>query len=202
MEHTRKMVLVPQEVYNAMKYSESKSHTEPKDKAVKILEDSSLPADHKMRLYNHELQKTLDTKRKQVVAQVEMTPDHHHGDLIEKEVIHSLPRTLQVKGKLLLERLRANNVSWSRTGELVIDSKQIDGTNVIDLVNDILRNRKHSSPYGWEIFANKLAKLNTPQELVVNKARWNYISKRKNVGISHDENVEDKSINEETWETF
>ena len=40
-------------------------------------------------------------------------------------------------------------------------------------------NRKYSAPFGWQIFADQLIRLNVPQEMVVNKSCWNYIQKRK-----------------------
>ena len=36
---------------------------------------------------------------------------------------------------------------------------------MVDLVNDVLRKRKASSPVGWESFARHLRHLNTPMEL-------------------------------------
>ena len=60
-------------------------------------------------------------------------------------------------------------MSWNSAGELVIATMKYDGTNIIDLVNDVMRYRIYSAPYGWEIFANHLAKRNVPQERTVNK---------------------------------
>ena len=96
----------------------------------------------------------------------------HHNDIIEAELIESLPRSLKVKGKLLLQRLKVNNVTWNSAGELIIENTKYDGTNIIDLVNDVMCNRKYSAPFGWQIFADMLKKLNVPQEMVINKARW------------------------------
>ena len=96
--------------------------------------------------------------------------DYHHGDIIERELIQSLPWSLQVKGRLLLESLKACDVSWNSGGEIIISSTMYDGTNIVDLVNDVMRNRKYSAPHGWEIFAGQLAKLNVPQEMGLNKS--------------------------------
>ena len=75
--------------------------------------------------------------------------------------------------------MKANNVTWNVAGELIINSVKYHGTNIIDLVNDVMRNQKYSAPFGWQIFADELIKLNVPQEMIVNKSRWNYILKRK-----------------------
>ena len=41
-----------------------------------------------------------------------------------------------------------------------------DETNIIDLVNDVMQNRKYSSPFGWKVFADQLKKINVPQDLI------------------------------------
>ena len=136
-----------------------------------------------MKLYNQELQKTIDSKQKVVQAPVAKkdTHNHHHDDddMIEKELKQLLLRSLQINRKLLLERLKVSNVSWNSVGELMISTTKYDATNIIDLVNDVMRNRKYSAPFGWEIFAEQLAKINVPQEMIINKACWNYIMKCK-----------------------
>ena len=82
----------------------------------------------------------------------------HHKDITETEIIESLPRSLKVKGKLLLQRLKANNVTWNSAGELIIENTKYDGTNIID----VMQNKKYLAPFGWEIFVKHLKKLNVP----------------------------------------
>ena len=60
MEYSHKMVLVLQDVYEAMLVGKM-ANTETKDEKMDtILEDPKLPLDHKMKLYNQELQKVID----------------------------------------------------------------------------------------------------------------------------------------------
>ena len=82
--------------------------------------------------------------------------------LIEKEVIQFVPQSIQIKARLLLNRLKASNVSWSSTGEIVINEMRYPGTNIIDLMNDVMRSRKCSAPFGWEKFAQNLTSINVP----------------------------------------
>ena len=141
-----------------------------------------------MKLYNHELQKVIDNKQNLKERDDEDDEDEvhsmHQGNIIEKEILESLPRSLKTKGKLLLERLKANNVTWNVAGELVIDSVKYHGTNIIDLVNDVMCNRKYSAPFGWQTFADQLIRLNVPQKMIVNKSRWNYILKHKTISMN------------------
>ena len=111
MEYSQKMVLVPQDVYDAMMKNkfqpgtEHASSTKPEDKLHTLLEDKKLASDHKMKLYNHELQKVIDQKQKfkERDENEEEVYSVHQGNMIEQELLESLPRLLKTKGKLLLE---------------------------------------------------------------------------------------------------
>ena len=150
------MVLVPQEVYDT--FIKSKNHpkpeecVEPEEKLHDLLQNQQLSSDQKMKLYNHELQKIMDSANSTKSENIEKEQDsddeevsfavHDNKSQIEREVLALLPCSLQTKGKLLLERLKANNITWNTTGELIINSQRYDGTNIIDLVNDIMREPK------------------------------------------------------------
>ena len=101
-----------------------------------------------------------------------------HNDQVEKER-ESLPKSLKVKGQVLLGRLKGNNVNWNPAGELIVSTTKYDGTNIIDLVNDVMQNSKYSAHFRWQKFTDQLAKMNVPQEMIINKSRWNYIMKCK-----------------------
>ena len=165
MEYAHKMVLVLQDVYDAMQTVKTAKNEVKEDKMHTILEDPKLPIDHKMKIYNHELQKAIDQKvdvQIEIVNETDMEADFNHKDIIETELIQSLPQSLKVKGKLLLQCLKVNNVNWNSAGELIIGDTKYDGTNIIDLVNDVMQNRKYSAPFGWQIFADQLKQMNVP----------------------------------------
>ena len=123
------------------------------------------------------MQKAIDTKSKatQDLCGVKEIAecDYHNVDIIERELIQSLSQSLQVKGILLLERLKASDVSWNSGSEIIISSTKYDGTDIVDLVNDVMRYRKYSAQYGWEIFDDQLTKMNVLQEMMVNRSQWN-----------------------------
>ena len=95
MEYSQKMVLVPHEVYGAIKFNSGRSKNDCKledsEKMHNILEDHKLPLDHKMNPYNQELQTAIDTKQKvdqAPVAEEDMHNHHYHHDgMIEYELI-------------------------------------------------------------------------------------------------------------------
>jgi hypothetical protein len=44
------------------------------------------------------------------------------------------------------------NIDWSEKGELKYKGETVRGSNMVDLVNDVLRKRKYFNPQGWETF--------------------------------------------------
>ena len=85
----------------------------------------------------------------------------------------TVPKTMQGKARRLMERLK-RNMSWTARGELIHEGVPVAGSNVVDLVNDLLRKRK-TDPTGWQPFARHLRAMNLPIELVGNVARRDYI---------------------------
>lgn len=85
-------------------------------------------------------------------------------------VISTVPRNFKTKAAGLLNHLLASGVvDWNEKYELVFQNKVITGTNIIDLVNDTLRNRKSvAPPSGRTIFAKALSQVHTPQEFIGN----------------------------------
>ena len=80
-----------------------------------------------------------------------------------------------------LYKFRYNNnnnlkrdIAWNARGELIHEGVPVAGSNVVDLVNDLLRKRKTDST-GWQPFARQLRAMNLPMELVGNVARRDYI---------------------------
>ena len=69
-------------------------------------------------------------------------------------------------------------VTWDDTGRVSINGRFIPGSNLTDLFNDVIRQRRSSSPVGWEAFVSVLATLNIPKEYIGNEKRWAYIQSK------------------------
>ena len=65
---------------------------------------------------------------------------------IEADVVDTVPKTMQVKARCLMERLK-RDVAWTARGELIHEGVPVVGINVVDLVNDLLPKRK-TDPIG------------------------------------------------------
>ena len=102
---------------------------------------------------------------------------------IEVDVVDTVPKTMQAKARRLMEHLK-RVVAWTARGELIHEGVPVAGSNVVDLVNDLLRKRK-TYPTGWQPFARKLRAINLPMELVGNAARRAYIRQATTATPSH-----------------
>ena len=90
------------------------------------------------------------------------------------DIVGTLPKTLQMKGRQLLSA-----VTWNERGELIHKGVAIRGSNAVDLIHDLLRNRKTPDPVGWQQFANQMRAANIPMELVGNVTRRLYLQKKR-----------------------
>ena len=92
---------------------------------------------------------------------------------LEATVLATVPRTMQAKASRLMEHLK-RDIAWTARGELIHEGVPVVGSNVVDLVNDLLRKRK-TDPTGWQPFARQLRAINLPMALVGNVSRRAYI---------------------------
>ena len=91
-------------------------------------------------------------------------------------IVATLPKTLQEKGRQLLGRL--SKVEWNERGELMHEGVAIPGSHAVDLVHDLIRNRNTArDPVGWHQFAKQTRSANIPLELVGNVARRKHMQK-------------------------
>lgn len=163
------------------------------DEIKRILESSSVPDHEKVLKYEQAVQKYL-TRVDQINSRsgsrdIHSAPPAPSRDRalpttvpeleaktvkLEQRVVDSLPKTLQNKGRLLVDHLKdSTELSWNDRGELIIKGETIAGSNVSDLIHETLRARKLSSePTGWKPYADVLKQSNVPGALIGNKVRW------------------------------
>ena len=98
----------------------------------------------------------------------------------ESRVLKTVPRYLKPKASLLINYLKdIPNITWDSKDQLINDSRTIEGSNGVDLINDLLRDRKTlKPPQGWDILASALKKSNVPKEIIGNSSRWSWIQDR------------------------
>ena len=88
----------------------------------------------------------------------------------DKQIINSVPKTMQNRAKLLIQRLKDHSdiSSWNDNGQLVLEGSIVPNSNIVDLVNDVIRKRKGFNPEHSNIFAKALAKINSPEDYLKN----------------------------------
>jgi hypothetical protein len=200
MESVQKMALVPHELLStldearekAIRRSPAMAQTLNVDAQMKRTLDGDAPLgdDERATKYAQLLRRyrafsEQSAKRTPIPVQVMTTSETGSQDSkpspppmpLEGEVLESVPKVMAHKAALLLQRLKNNpDVQWDDAGQLIFKGVKVKYTNIVDLVNDVLRQRKTSaSPMGWQMFAQALALDNVPYELVGNAKRRQYM---------------------------
>ena len=85
----------------------------------------------------------------------------------------TVPTTLQAKASRLMVHLK-RGIKWTTRGELIHEGVPVAGSNVVDLVNDLLRKRK-TDPTGWQPFGRQQRAMNLLMELDFNVTKRDYI---------------------------
>ena len=63
-----------------------------------------------------------------------------------------------------MKKMKTNrDITWNEKGELKFKDKIVHGSNIVDLVNDVLRNREYFNPEEWETFGEALREANVTQ---------------------------------------
>ena len=149
----------------------------------------NVPEDVKATMYAQELQKVNRLKEQvsrpqplqvQMVPQTETTPQQlpqtetpETMSTVEQQIIDSVPKTMQGRAKLLLRSIkqRPEVIDWNENGQLIFEGTTVPQSNIVDLVNDVLRKRKGFEPQHSKTFVKGLAKINIPEDYVRNPDR-------------------------------
>ena len=175
MAHVRKMALVDPRLLETLRTPiQPPSDANLRDldsKMTSILDKTGIDLREKVRLYNqallryNDMVKISSNKPTPVVVVKEKEPTMTadiKGEVVtilpdalqekecqlvsrlKREVVMTLPKTLQEKGSQLVSRLKSTK--WNDRGELLHEEVAIPGSNIVDLVHDLLRTRKMTDP--------------------------------------------------------
>ena len=210
MAHVRKMALVDPRLLETLRTPiQPPSDANLRDldfEMTSILDKTGIDVREKVRLYNqallryNDMVKISSNKPTPVVVVKEKEPTMTadiKGEVVtilpealqekecqlvsrlKREVVMTLPKTLQEKGSQLVSRLKT--AKWNDRGELLHEGLAISGSNIVDLVHDLLRKRKMTDPIRWQQFATQMHAATIPMELVGNVARRQHIQKRTRI---------------------
>ena len=120
------------------------------------LEKDDLPEDTKAIMHPQQLQRLNQLKNQvvrpepspvQMITHTEQTMTSESDSVTDeqlnatdKQIIHSVPKTMQNRAKLLIQKLKDDSdiISWNDNGQLVLDGSTMPNSNILDLVNYVM----------------------------------------------------------------
>ena len=148
------------------------------------LAKDDVPEDIKATMYAQQLQRANQLKNQvfrpgpspvQMVSHTEqtMTSISDTSQQLSAQIIDYVPKTMQNRAKLLIQKLKdhSDNISRNDNGQLVLEGSIVPNSNIVDLVNDVMRKRKGFNPENSNTFAKALAKINVPEDYLRNPDR-------------------------------
>lgn len=184
MEHSKKMILVPQDFFSKLNQQNKEQSGLTNDLDTEmgaILDNSELGEKEKWVRYQQMLQRYLklkDQERQPLKVTMEESKQEASQPAVglHQEIIESIPKMFKKKAQMLLHRLESSNdISWDGRGVVSIKGNTIIGSNIIDLVSDVVRPRKTTDPVGWPQFSTFLKEINIPKEFISNPRRLAYM---------------------------
>ena len=154
-----------------------------------VMANEDLSEAEKSQLYGQTLykfkkahEKALKEQSSKFLPSLAKTATSSSHSKINQLVVDSVPKMFKRKAQLLLSILQDNpNMSWDEDGTVKLYGKPIQGSNIIDLENDVVRQRKGIEPTGWQPFAGGLRELNIPQDVIGNRERWDWMHRSPNL---------------------
>lgn len=178
MEHAKKFQLVS---LDRLQQFEDEHLSELDKKIQEILKRKQIDDSEKAKLYTQVLQKYVSFPNVNAVkiseknpTEPELSPEKKSEVPLDKnlniedKILHSAPVKQKNTAKRIIDFFKQNNISWTDNREIILNNNIIYGTNVVQLVNYLLRNKKER-PSAFDEFQEFLNIKNFPQEFVKNK---------------------------------
>ena len=139
-----------------------------------ILQNDNLSENEKLKLYSQSLQRRLNFQNQlATVAPVPVKIENPSSNMVSltsdldkmgQTIISSIPVSLQSKAQRIVEapKTRTDVITWNKDWQLMYNGNAVPGTNVIDLVDDLVRAKKNFNPAGVPIFFQSLKEINLP----------------------------------------
>jgi len=172
--------------------------------------DTSIPPYEKMRRFTQELSKfksmlnelsqplkvQMETSTKDMAEKADIESEIKEKKPLLKEneriiqeydiesVVDSLPKSVQNKGKLVIDYLNAHKdkINWNEKGEMIIHGRTMTGSSMKSLLGDMLSSRKkpHSQPLHSGSFLRTIAEIDLPTKLIKNYKYQSLVEEYKN----------------------
>lgn len=167
----KKVILVPTDITQIVKPVDKTLGTLDSE-MTSIINNPNIALDLKLQKYNQVLQryKFLQTERNKPYS-IEI--EEHNPKLDFEVILRGIPEKKIPIAKLLTDFIsKQDNIHIEDTGEITVDGQRIRNSNIIDLVHDLVRDRKtHTGPVGIQSLTHALKVANVPLEYIGNKNR-------------------------------
>lgn len=177
MNHAKKMVLISPDVLRRLNTTSKDNTLDTIENDMnKILHTPELEDRAKWSQYQQLMQRCQffqdQLRQPTEIPIIEKPTVSDSTQKFEVEILRTLPKAYKTKGELLFRRLCDNEViTWDKNGSVSINGTVIVGSNIVDLVCDVIRYKKSGSPVGWKEFTSALSEINVPQEFIGNHQR-------------------------------
>ena len=170
----QKMLLVPESTVKSSVSTEPlRSRLSRLDTEIEDILQRDLPDDEKLKRYSATLDRYLSylsqLKQPRTTSQPESEKKTETGSASEESIeriLRDLPKTVQKKARGILERIReSDKFGWSDTGRFLQNQREVAGTNIVDLLRDVLV--KQRNPSGSGSFQAALEELNVPRSFLL-----------------------------------
>lgn len=155
-------------------------------------------------------------KREKLNNSIIYDDDDEAESTIKNEILRVIPTSRKKIGLKLYNLMKEYpTVRWDKNGTVYVDEAKVNNSNIIAILNDLLRKHKQEPPVGWFKILPKLKMMNIPKGIIHNKKRIKDIygddsqtlandrlSKRQRVTSSRIKKHRTRENNQTRWEPY
>lgn len=217
MNQTKKLLLVDSDALHRLQTPApaSSSYNDLDQAMQNILAMNGVSDREKWGMYNQQLLRFLtkveDSRKPLELPITDVRPsDKAEGpsstpkiNLLQR-VENEIPPKYRQKSRALYHFLHSlDNLSWDSLGRISINGTLYDGSNLIDIIGDLMRARQHSEPVAIAPVLGLLKTANVARELIGNKRRWEAIQEGGGGGATVGQQQQQKPQHKVLkWERF
>lgn len=187
-EESKRVAFVPEELISSYHFQKPEFRIE--EDIDKLLEKAKLPDDMKAKLlgqlitrYHRTIHAPPEPIRVSIAddaqesignSSVDESSENQIGkqykDPILRDVILSTPTRFSKYVEVILEKLKTKGYTWNELGEMIVDNKPLEGSNVADLFYYLMRNiQTLQEPNHFAHFLKAIKEIKIPHSWIGNK---------------------------------
>ncbi|KAI8488011.1 hypothetical protein Bbelb_341290 [Branchiostoma belcheri] len=100
----------------------------------------------------------------------------------DNAILAAFPKNMKARAQQLLNVIKHKGgdiLDYNQHGELLYDKQVVPGSQISDLLRDVIQRRQNFNPIGWRAFSRGLARINTPEAAIRHPTRLAVIKKHK-----------------------